>query len=117
MSDLRKQVSDSQDIPEELVDLPAEWGGGRVLVRGLSAGELSDWASATGKQPAKVQSAELLITCVRDPETGKPLFERADRDMLIGKAARPFAELLAHCHRLSGLVQDEAVTADLKADG
>ena len=43
-ADIRKAVFDSKDIPEERVNLPKAWGGAEILVRGLSAGELSDWA-------------------------------------------------------------------------
>ena len=112
-ADIRKAVFDSKDIPEELVDLPKKWGGQQVLVRGLTAGELADWATSFGGKPSKQQSAELILICVRDPETGEPVFDKADRDELVRKGAGPFGELLAHCHRLSGLIAD----VDLKADG
>lgn len=116
--DIRKAVFDAQDIPEETVRLPQEWGGAPVVVRGLSAGELADYAERTGKQPAKHQSAELIIACVRDPEDGKPVFERADRDLLAAKGARPFGEILAACHRLSGFAKlEKQEVDDLKADG
>lgn len=113
-ADIRKQVFDAKDIPEEVVSLPKAWGGAQVLVRGLTAGELTDWASGFSGKPTKQQSAELIILSVRDPETGEQVFDRADRDELIGKGAKPFAELLAHCYRLSGLVKGGD---DLKADG
>jgi hypothetical protein len=45
------------------------------------------------------------------------VFDKADRDILVGKGARPFGELVAHCHRLSGLVPDAGLAADLKAEG
>lgn len=115
--DIRKQIFDAQDIPEELVLLPAKWGGAQVLIRGLTAGELADWATSFQGKPSKQQSAELVIICVRDPETREPVFDRADRDELVKKGAGPFGELLAHCHRLSGLIADKAGDADLKADG
>lgn len=113
--DIRKQVFDSHDIPEERVHLPEAWGGAEVLVRGLSAGELADWATSFGGKPSKQQSAELIIICVRDPESGEPVFDKADRDVLVGKGAGPFGEMLAHCHRLSGLVADRKSDTDLKA--
>lgn len=114
-ADIRKAVFDSKDIPEERVTLPQAWGGAEVLVRGLTAGELADWATSFSGKPSKQQSAELIIICVRDPETGEPVFDKADRDVLVAKGAGPFGELLAHCHRLSGLVSKEG--DDLKADG
>ena len=117
-ADIRKQVFDAQDIPEEKVNLPKEWGGAEVVVRGLTAGELADYATAVSKLPAKYQSADLIIGSVRDPETGDRIFEKADRETLAGKGARPFGEILAACHRLSGFGRpDDAEVADLKADG
>jgi hypothetical protein len=116
-ADIRKQVFDASDIPEEKVNLPREWGGAEVTVRGLTAGELADYATAVSKLPAKYQSADLIIACVRD-ETGERIFERADRETLAGKGARPFGEILAACHRLSGFAKpDEQESADLKAGG
>ncbi len=114
--DIRKQVFDAKDIPEERLSLPQAWGGAEVLIRGLTAGELADWATSFSGKPSKQQSAELIIICVRDPETGGPVFDKADRDELVRKGAGPFGELLAHCHRLSGLVADERGDTDLKAD-
>ena len=116
-ADIRKAVFDSKDIPEEKVKLPKAWGGAEVLVRGLTAGELADWATSFSGKQSKIQSAELIIICVRDAETGEPVFDKADRDELVRKGAGPFGELLQHCHRLSGLIADRAADADLKADG
>lgn len=116
-AEIRKQIFDSKDIPEEKVRLPREWGAAEVTVRGLSAGELADYATAVSKLPAKHQSAELIIACVRD-ETGERIFEKADRETLASKGAKPFGEILAACHRLSGFGKpDVDEVADLKADG
>jgi hypothetical protein len=114
-ADIRKQIFDAQDIPEERTRLPRAWGGAEVLVRGLTAGELSDYASAVSKLPAKHQSAELIIACVRTLD-GERVFERADRDALAAKGALPFGELLAVCHRLSGFTKPEE-DENLKAGG
>ena len=116
-ADIRKQVFDAKDIPEERLQLPQAWGGAEVLVRGLTAGELADWATSFSGKPSKQQSAELIIICVRDSESGEPIFDKADRDELIRKGAGAFGELLAHCHRLSGLIPDKVRDGDLKADG
>lgn len=113
--DIRKAVLDAQDIPEELVPLPDKWGGDTVLIRGLDAGEIADWATSFSGKPSKMQNAELILICVRDPETREPLFDKADRDELLRKGAGPFGEVLAHCHRLSGLISDKRGDQDLKA--
>lgn len=116
-AEIRKQIFDAKDIPEEKIRLPKEWGGAEITVRGLSAGELADYATAVVKLPSKYQSADLIIASVRD-ETGERIFEKADRETLAGKGARPFGEILAACHRLSGFGKpDEGEIADLKADG
>lgn len=113
---LRERILASDDIPSELHDLPKVWGEGRVLVKGLTAGELSDFVRKYADQSPKLQNAELLILCVRD-ESGKPLFEQADRDGLMRKAAGPVMQLVRVAQRLAGLTGDEGATTDLKAGG
>jgi len=112
---LREQILQADDIPSELVPLPKAWGKGSVLVKGLTAGELSDFVRKYADQPPKLQNAELLILCLRDPESGKPLFEQADRDGLVGKAAGPVMALVRVAQRLAGLIPDEEAVEDLKA--
>jgi len=114
---LREQILQSDDIPSEQVDLPDVWGGGKVLVKGLTAGELSDFVRKYAEQPPKLQNAELLILTVRDPESGGPLFDQADRDGLVRKAAGPVMQLVRVAQRLAGLMPDEEAVEDLKAAG
>ena len=114
---LRERILQADDIPSELVPLPKVWGGGHVLVKGLSAGELADFVSRYAQQPAKVQNAQLLIACLRDPETQKPLFETADRDGLIGKSGQQIMRLIRVAQRLAGLTADEEAVEDLKEGG
>lgn len=117
MATLREQILHSDDIPTETVNLPKVWGGGQVLIRGLSAGELSDFVTRYANQPAKVQNAQLLIACVRDPGDGKPLFEQADRDGLMSKSGQQVMRLIRVAQRLAGLSADEEAVADLKEGG
>lgn len=114
---LREQILQADDIPQEVVPLPKAWGEGSVLVKGLTAGELSDFVRKYADQPPKLQNAELLILTVKDPESGKPLFEQADRDGLIRKGAGPVMSLVRVAQRLAGLVADEQAVDDLKAGG
>jgi len=114
---LREQILLADDIPTELVDLPRQWGEGRVLMKGLTAGELSDFVRKYADQPAKLQNAELLILCARNPEDGKPLFDQADRDGLVRKAAGPVMALVRVAQRLAGLTADEQAVTDLKEGG
>ena len=112
---LRERILASDDIPSETHPLPKAWGEGSVLVKGLTAGELSDFVRKYADQAPKLQNAELLILCLKDPETGKPLFEQADRDGLVRKAAGPFMQLVRIAQRLAGLIPDEGAVSDLKA--
>jgi hypothetical protein len=112
---LRERILAADDIPSELVDLPKSWGPGQVLVKGLSAGELSDFVHKYASLPPKLQNAELLILCVRDPESGKPLFEQADRDGLLKKSGGAVMRLVRVAQRLAGLSADEEAVSDLKA--
>jgi len=114
---LRERILQADDIPSKTVRLPEVWGGGQVLVKGMSAGELSDFVTRFASRPAKEQNVQLLIACVRDPESGKPLFEQADRDGLMGKSGQQVMRLVRECQRLAGLVPDEEAAADLKGVG
>lgn len=117
MATLRERILAADDIPTELVDLPEVWGGGQVLVKGLSAGELSDFVTRFASRPAKEQNMQLLIATVRDPESGKPLFEQADRDGLMSKSGQQVMRLTRVAQRLAGLVADEGAVEDLKEGG
>jgi hypothetical protein len=114
MATLRERILAADDIPSELVDLPKSWGGGQVQVRGLSAGELSDFVTRFASRPAKEQNVQLLIATVRDPESGKPLFEQADRDGLMGKSGSAVMRLVRVSQRLAGLTADEEAAAEIK---
>jgi|GEM_PF-2018447 len=114
---LREQILLADDIPSKLVDLPKAWGEGQVLIKGLTAGELSDFVNKYANVPPKQQNVQLLIATVRDPETGKPLFEQADRDGLLSKSGQAVMSLIRVAQRLAGLTPDEEAVADLKGEG
>jgi len=112
---LREQILQADDIPSEIHDLPKAWGPGKVRVKGLSAGELSDFVQKYANASPKQQNAQLLILCVRDAESGKPLFEQADRDGLLSKSGGAIMQLVRVAQRLAGLTADEDAVTDLKA--
>ena len=120
---LRDSALNAADVPEELVTVP-EWGGGKYLIKGLTAGEAVDFYDrAVVKDPRtgdmkvnrKFWGPELLIACVCDPKTRKPVFEAADRDALSKKSSAVVTRLAGIAARLSGLggdEQDKEVAAD-----
>ena len=121
---LRDLALNAADVPEELVSVP-EWGDGKYLIRGLTAGEAVDFYDrAVVKDPRsgemkvnrKWWGPELLIACVYDPETKARVFEAADRDALGKKASAVVTRLAGVAARLSGLggdEQDKDIAADL----
>ena len=112
---LRDAALNAVDVPEESVTV-AEWGGGEYLIRGLTAGEAVDFYDrAVVKDPRtgdmkvnrKFWGPELIIACVYDPATEKPVFEAADRDALAKKSSAVVTRLAGIAARLSGLGGDE----------
>lgn len=112
---LRDLALNAADVPEEQVTVP-EWGDGVFLIRGLTAGEAVDFYDrAVQKDPRsgemrvnrKWWGPELLIACVYDPATRKPVFEAADRDALAKKSSAVVTRLAGIAARLSGLGGDE----------
>lgn len=100
----KEQIFTAQDLPIEEVEVP-EWGG-KVRVRGLSAGERDAFEIANGTAQLKGENpsprARLCALCALDAE-GKLLFAPADVERLAAKSGAAVDRVFQAAHRLSGM--------------
>lgn len=87
-----------------------EWGV-EIGVREMTARERVDFGDNAKKIP-HAAAVRLIIDCATDPDTGKPLFERAHQDMLLGKSGDVIDRIATKICELSGLTDKAA--ADLE---
>ena len=102
---LRDTILNADDLGETIVDV-AEWDV-KVLIRGMD-----------GIQRTKVQkiatsgdvyaNADIMILVALDPDTEKPIFDKADREALAGKSGAAVEQVVLEAIRLSGTSIDEA---------
>ena len=105
-SDLRGTILNSQDIPEETVEVP-EWGVS-ILVRGMTGKQRARFLRASTDDNGEVNFErfypELIIATSYDPANPQNLiFTSADRDALNAKSATALERLGKVASRLSGL--------------
>lgn len=103
----------ADDRPTETVEVP-EWGGD-VLVRGMSGAErdafftsqvLRDKGGNIIGQDLRNGAAKLAARCIIDPDTGEPLFDLAEVEVLGRKSAKALGRVEAVAQRLSGLTEE-----------
>ena len=109
---LRDTILNADDLGETTLDVP-EWGV-KILIRGMD-----------GVQRTKVQkiatsgdvyaNADIMILVALDPETQKPIFDRADREALAGKSGAAVEYVVLEAIRMSGTSIDDAVK-EVEAD-
>lgn len=105
-SELRKQIFEAEDIPEEMVDVP-EWET-KILVKGMNGkGRANFLRRSTDPVSGQVSYEnfypELVIATAHDPDSGEPIFESADRDNLNSKSGIALNRIAEVAQRLSGL--------------
>jgi hypothetical protein len=96
---LRERVLASE-LKTGTVNVP-EWGG-EVGIREMSVEQRVKFAMDFMKAPA-LTTASMVIDNTFDPETGKPVFEKTDRDTLIKKGGKPVQALSDAIIDLSGM--------------
>ena len=105
---LRDTILTADDLQESVEDVP-EWGV-KILFKGMTGRErirLVERVSSTGPDREFMYS-DILIATALDPETGKPVFDPADREALADKAGGVLERLAAKVMELSGVDLDEA---------
>ena len=83
-----------------------QWGE-TVRVREFNAGERVDFVKDAQGQ-TRVATVRAVIACTLDPETGKPVFERAHQDMLVTKSAAAVELIGEKILKLSGILKESA---------
>lgn len=118
-NDLRKSILAAEDIRSEIVEVP-EWNV-KLEVRGMSGKERATFLRRTtepgsGEVSFEKFYPELLIATVRDPETGDPVFEAADRETLNSKSGVALERVASVAQRLSGLAGADVEEAKGNSD-
>lgn len=112
---LRQKILACEDIERE--DVWVEQWKVKLTIKGLNGLEraqlLSSALGKDGRTNFERIYPELVILTACDPETGKPVFERADRDALNQKAGAALECITQVAMRLSGL-SAEAIAATEK---
>ena len=106
MGSIRDAALNAQDIPTEQVEVP-EWGV-TIEVRGMTGRAQARYMEAaidpdTGSANFERIYPELVIATAYDPASGEPVFEAADRDVLLGKSAKALERIAQVGLRLSGM--------------
>jgi hypothetical protein len=104
VSILRDQIMSAQDTHSELVEVP-EWGV-KLEIRSMSGASraiLMQGAVLSGGQVDMAQVyPDLIIQTCFDPETGEPVFQAEDRDLILSKNGAILDRLAEVATRLSG---------------
>lgn len=108
---LKEQIQQAQDLPEEAVTVP-EWGGAALVIRGLTGTQRDEFEASCRKGDGKDVAfdasnlrAKLLVRCLYDgpAPAGKRVFEDDDAEILGGKSGKVLSRLAAKAQKLSGL--------------
>ncbi len=111
---LRETILQADDIEEAVIQVP-EWEDVKITLRSLTGKErVLLYEGVTGKQKMYTY-ADILIATARDPETGEPVFDPADREALAEKSGNVLDRLASEVLGLSGLDTDEA-EAEVESD-
>lgn len=113
-SPLRDAILSAVDIQEEVVTIK-EWGGIKVLCRGMSGRERSAYFVGNEDREMWEYTPRLILGNVLDPDTREPIFEAEDIDALADKSGVALDRLAKTITRLSGFGEEakeemEAVT-------
>ena len=95
----------SVPLKTETVEVP-EWGF-PVVVREMTGEQRGKWMTEVGiNKKQHLAETMAVIACVRDAETGEPLFAAADRDTLAGTSGAVISRLSEIALRISGLSKE-----------
>jgi len=104
---IRDKIAAVEDITSESVTIP-EWGV-TVEVRSMTAGARGEMLAdclKDGEMDVKALTPALVIGSTFDPETGEPVFTRADVQFIEAKNSAAVDRIAAVAMRLSGLEED-----------
>lgn len=111
---LRDTILQADDIREQVVEVP-EWDV-KLLLRAMDGKQHARYIDIINTGDDQHRYADILITSAFDPDTREPVFDPADRDVLMSKDGGVLMRLsLIVIRDLSGTDVDEAV-AEVDAD-
>ena len=114
---IRDRIANADDLGSEVVSIP-EWDV-KIEVRAKTVDQqyelLEKCRKPNGDVDRRLLAVESILACSYDPDTGKQVFESADRDMLRSKNSNAFHRLLAASNRAAGLEDEDQVVSDLDA--
>jgi hypothetical protein len=106
--DLKKAIANAEDIDAEIVDVE-QWGV-KLQVRGMSAGArsrfLQSFTDEDGNIDYEKMYPHLLIATVFDPDSGTPVFDANDVDLINEKSASAVETVAKVSQRLSGMTKE-----------
>lgn len=109
----REEILGMQDIPSETVLVP-EWGGKKVLVRGLTGTQRDEFEELSLVRRGKRREvnlrnmrSRLVAASVVDPVSGKKIFREEDVPALGDKSAAALQRVFNVAMRLSGISDED----------
>ena len=107
MASLRDTILNANDLQESVETVP-EWGDIKILLRGMTGKQRIDLVDKAGSDRSHMY-ADILIATALDPDTSEQVFDKADRDPLMGKSGAVLERLaLVVIQDLSGVSVDDA---------
>jgi len=103
---LREKILATEDIESETITVPI-WDVD-ILIKGMSAGERvllmqNAYDAKTEQVNMSKVYPDVVVSCAHDPETGEPIFSRADKEVILSKSSAAI-EIIANAGlRLSGM--------------
>ena len=110
---LRDTILTADDLEETVLDVP-EWEV-QVLLRAMTGKQRMQLVDQVGAKDKSYMYSDILIALALDPETRKPIFEKADREALSNKSGGVLERLAQEVIRISGVSVDEA-EVEVEAD-
>ncbi len=108
--DIRQKILTAEDRGEKVLEIP-EWDVD-VLILGLTA----EQRVALGEGDANLIYLDVLVNCVHDPDTRKPLFTEADKSALAAKGSLVTNRIVNAALELSGLGEKSLKEAEKNSE-
>jgi len=120
-----KSAAMAATLKTEVIEIP-EWVSDgnpvRVLVKEFTSGQrnryvgIAQRAVRNGKPVPESYTAEMVIDCAYDPDTGEHAFAKSDRDALVGLPSGPLETISDTIIDLSGMKPEAARDAEKNSE-
>ena len=116
---LRSKILEADDLSSEVLVIP-EWGDAKIEVRSMTGRDRAGLQKHFKGDTFDMETwyVELVLATVYDPDTGKRVFDPADRKEIGGKSARALERIAEVATRLSGMTAQAVAEAkdDIKSE-